>query len=764
MSIAPPPPPTVDVSPPPATPPEPRIESESLPVSTAAVIDEVAPPPSLRRTALAALLTTLAAAIMVGGLFDSVWARPLGILAGGVGVAWTAWSFRIAAGPLLRYLFVIPVLVAAAIASGAGGTQLSPIDAVTTAIGQGGLLQTPVPFEPGWRFIDVALLAMLGAATTSLVATGRRSRLALMLPLPVVAAAALVQPPSAEMLDATVSLLLVVAGIMVLAGAEQAATEGANRGFEMRRALRGGASLMVAAVVLVVLNQSNILFPAVQHQRALPPQKPQVIPLSQVRDRELFTVKVTGSPTPVQGPWRLGTLDVYQDESFLLPPYDPSRLQAINAPIQHLAGQSMTATFTVTGLNSQLLPDVANVETIQQNGEDLLWDPRTQTFIDRNTPNSGYSFKVTAPVTPSSDQMHNAGAPQGDFSQDLQVPPAPQQVRALLAQAPENPYDRLQYVRSTFLDKVVAAGAGVPGSITADKVVAMLGGGNGTPYEIAAAQVLLARWAGVPARLGYGFYGGTPTSDGGFSIRPKDGANWLEAYFQGVGWVPLIGVPTHAQANLTNNPQTQTTAQPSEQISIQLYVPIDTSGPLQLYQVVRWWVAVASPFVAVALLMVVFFPWPLKAWRRRKRRRWADRQRNPAAVIAVEYAELRDLALDLRAGSVNLTPLEFTEHLAADDEHEELAWLVTRALWGDLQRDLQPEDAAAAREMATSLRKRLFRGQNATTRLLALASRASLREPYDARIPNTWPQGRERAASPRRLRLPRLLRLRRAAA
>ena len=32
-------------------------------------------------------------------------------------------------------------------------------------------------------------------------------------------------------------------------------------------------------------------------------------------------------------------------------------------------------------------------------------------------------------------------------------------------------------------------------------------GATATPYEIVAAEALLARWAGVPARIGFGFDG-----------------------------------------------------------------------------------------------------------------------------------------------------------------------------------------------------------------------------------------------------------------
>ena len=736
---------------PPLTPPAvaaaPPATVEALPAPASA--DELAPP-SLLRTGIAAFLVTASAAWMVGGVFDGWVARPLGVIAAAVAVGCIIASYLLQRGQFVRLGFIVVTVVAASLASAAGGGQLSPVDAVTTSLSNGGLLQPPVPFDPGWRFILVALVACLGAGTTSLVAAGRRPRLSLMLPLPVIAGAALVQPPSNAVLDAVISLVLVVIALMVLISAEQAGNEAGSRSFELRRLGRGTAALAAATAGLIVLNQTNALFPGSAQQRTIPPQKPQVTPLTAVKEVVLFTVTVPKGDSTL-GPWRLGDLDVYDGQNFLLPPYDTSRFVPVGSNMAYYRGHGDTVTFSVAGLASRLLPDVSGTEDVNAHGEPLSWDPRTQTFIDRATPNPGYTYSVTAVPSPSSDDMSAAPAPQGDFSVDLQVPPPPAQVQTLLRQAPMNPYERMQALRVHLLNNVLAAGPGQPVPVTSADVVGMLNGARASPYQIAAAQVILARWAGVPARLGYGFYNGTK-ANGTFSIFPRDGANWLEAYFQGYGWVPIIGQPLHAVSTLSSSPKNQIVALPSQQISLELYVPVDVSGALQLYEFVRYYALIILPFVIAAVLAVVFFPWPLKVVRRRRRRRWAqDGQLN--LQIAVEYAELRDLATDLHAGNIDDTPLEFTQRLAPDEEHEELAWLVTRGLWGDLQRDLQPEDATAAREMGDSLRRRLSRGQTLTTRLLALASRASLREPHDASMPNLWPQQRlRRAWRPRRRR------------
>jgi hypothetical protein len=72
----------------------------------------------------------------------------------------------------------------------------------------------------------------------------------------------------------------------------------------------------------------------------------------------------------------------------------------------------------------------------------------------------------------------------------------------------------------------------------------------------------------------------------------------------------------------------------------------------------------------------------------------------------------------------------YLDRFIEDDEHTELAWLVTRVLWGDLQTDATLELAVAAEELSRSLRRRLSGAQPATVRFVAAVSRLSLRNPF----------------------------------
>jgi hypothetical protein len=162
---------------------------------------------------------------------------------------------------------------------------------------------------------------------------------------------------------------------------------------------------------------------------------------------------------------------------------------------------------------------------------------------------------------------------------------------------------------------------------------------------------------------------------------------------------------------------------------------VQRHSAIQLYEYVRWYVGSAAPIAAAVFLLWFCYPAALKLLRTRRRRRWALQQ-GLAQRIAVAYAEYRDRCRDLAVGDPNATPVRFLRDFADDAEHSELAWLVARALWGDLRRDLRREDVEAAERLAASVCRRVSRAQPLLTRGLATVARTSLRHPYSEQVPN----------------------------
>ena len=394
----------------PATAEEPDAHLDAGAVSAVADAD-AAPQVSLRRVALAALLSAGAAAWMLGGVFASPLARPLALLCVVAGVGWAAFASR-SGRPLLTGAMLVPAAFAAAsLVSVATDSRVSPLEAVQAAVGNGGLTQPPVPFDAGWRFVLVALCILVGAATTMLALTTSRARLALALPLPVVLAAALIQPPDSEVLGAGVSLVLAVAGLMVMYAAEMRGGGAGNRGFELRRSLRGVGALALALVALTVLNRSSFLFPAASVSHAIPPQKPQVQPLDSVKDHVVFAVHGSGD---LSGPWRVGDLDSIDDQgNFLLPGYDPARLLAAQGddPLQKLQGATQQYTITVSDPEQRVLPLPAGTTLVSLGATRAQYDPRSETLVLPANPTSAIQYVATSEQPPSGQQLGAAPRP-----------------------------------------------------------------------------------------------------------------------------------------------------------------------------------------------------------------------------------------------------------------------------------------------------------------------------------------------------------------
>jgi hypothetical protein len=711
--------------------------------------DDAAPQdrkPGAALTCLSAFLATAAFGWIAGSVFSGPLARLVGLAGAALGVGVVALSTRSRRPSVIQYggAAVAVVLGALLVLPDATGGGASLPSLVAEALRSGGLGMPPVAFDPGWRFLLFVLCALLGQTTAGLALGVDRPRLAALVALPLVVGAALLQPPGEELVGTVVALLLLVGALAVSLGADLAGDGSASGAFELRRLARGAGALVVLGGLLAGTAQVGFLVPATSSDQTVPPMRPQLPPPAP--DRVLFTVQ---SERPVT--WRLGTLDVYRDPAWLTPPFDTGRLVPVKGPVPAAApeetrgalaaGPTFEATFTLADNPGKALPSLANVVAVSSR-TDIDYDPRTQSLRVQGTrPRKGTTYTVRAPVPPTGAQLAAATPPGAAQQEFLRVPAPPVAVTQLLGNAPENPFARLQYVRRAYFAKVIAAGAGKPVDVSPTRVGELLAGKPGTPYEISAGEVLLARWAGVPARIGYGYFGG---KDRGTTVevRPRHGATWLEAWFGGYGWVPIVGTPPRAKVTLNKDQQNgDPSIRASNELALVTYVPVRLQTVRLVYELVRFYAVAALPWVVGGGLLLLLLPALVKAARRSARGR-AARRLGRQARIAAAYAELRDAATDLAIGHPAMTPVEFADAVAPDQEHRELAWLVTRALWGDLARDLQDADVEAAETMARSVAKRLRVAQPGFSRAAALAGRASLAQPWTRELPALWPERR----------------------
>ena len=247
-------------------------------------------------------------------------------------------------------------------------------------------------------------------------------------------------------------------------------------------------------------------------------------------------------------------------------------------------------------------------------------------------------------------------------------------------------------MRRYVLDQVVVSGAGSPVAIPASRVDEILTAKEGSPFEIVAVQTLLARWIGIPARIGYGFDGGALAGDPHREYRPRDGAVFPQVYFEGNGWLPVIGIPAKTKVTDTSDPNLQQFKPgvlPSDDISVTLFRPVERPGRTLLYERLRI-AALVAVAVLLFLLVVYLAAVPIrKSWLRSRRRADAF-DAGTRARVAQAYAEFRDLLTDFGYHHETDTPLMLLRRFPADEEHKQLAWLVTRSLWGDLAGTTRP--------------------------------------------------------------------------
>jgi hypothetical protein len=711
---------------------------------------DVEPPIDLSavgRPLLAAGLASAAAALVTGGIFGSWAARLLALFAAAFGVGWAYLTLRARARDrastyqLLLAPAALAVSLVLMVPAGGGGPSNLP-ELVQDAITSGRTLRPPVPFDPGWIPILMVVFSFVGFGAAWVATALERQRLAIALPLPLLALTAMTQPDDGEFIAGLCAFVPLVGALAVLFGGDGVKASQLTKDFELKRAARGLAATVVAVLALVVLSRANVLFPEPVYDPTEQPQKPKPIPLSAIEDVVLFEVR---TDAPITGPWKTGVLDVYDGEAWRLPPFDKARLAAIppgGVVVPELEpAASQVIEFTIRGMeNATTLPGVTGPVRIDRPADlGVMFDPRTGTFRmpdGRVAPDVTYSI-ATAPY-PNAEALAQSPAPVGDFAGDLEIPEPPAVVRQLLSGAPAEPaWARLDFLRKRLREVAVATGGGVPKDITPARVAEILDGPSqeASPYEIVAAEAMLARWAGVPARIGFGF-DGLNDEGGVMTVRPKNAAQWLEVYFQGHGWVPLIEAPSQAKTSLDNDDQLfdpDTLA--SDEVAVEVYIPVKLESLTLLYQRIRHQLALLLPYALALVAAYLATPAVMKQWRRYKRRKWAEAL-GARAQVAVEYAEFRDAAHDLNVGDPLDTPLEYLQRVVDDDEHAELAWLVARTMYGDLAAGASDEAARDAEVLATSLRRRMFRAQPFQVRVLAVLSKASIREPYTTEVPN----------------------------
>ncbi|MCA5895063.1 transglutaminase-like domain-containing protein [Isoptericola sp. NEAU-Y5] len=461
------------------------------------------------------------------------------------------------------------------------------------------------------------------------------------------------------------------------------ASRSATRRLRAQRA-RGGAMMLVAggaaAVLLApqlaggerVVLRELITPPLDLHQYTSPLVAFRTY-TKDLADTELFTV--TGMPEDARV--RLATLDAYAGTV-----YDAS--SGGGSGVFNRAGEVIdTVTpgtrtpvqVTVTGYSGVWMPDVGELAGISFDGEradelaaSTYYNATSGTGLVTAGIRPGDSYELDAIVAPrpSDEALASAKVLDVDLPEPKDVANAvPSKSQQFAADATE-PFERLTNIRDTLAATGVYSSGlenqppSRPGH-SAARIDALLAQDEmvGDDEQFATALALMARQAGIPARVVMGFYPDEDTWKPGtpYVVTGADVHAWIEVPFEDYGWVAFDAIPDEdnkveplpRSKQIPKPPVLETPESPEEPPQAEAGDVEDEKEEEEAEGIDWRQVAIFVMTVGVPLLILaapILFILVYKA-RRRGRRRSA-----PAVVDRVSggWREVVDVATDLGAG------------------------------------------------------------------------------------------------------------------
>lgn len=263
-------------------------------------------------------------------------------------------------------------------------------------------------------------------------------------------------------------------------------------------------------------------------------------------------------------PLRVGVLDTYIADNWRPDPddVDYGRRTTLDPP-PDLAPEVPRETYRVSVENSRIeAPQIAAPTPLVS--ADL---GRATWGLDRNTSVAtvtravrSYSFSYLA-LNPTQESLAQSrqGASGSFLRDDLQVDPASQEIVSQLVSdiVPQNA-SRIEAARA--IQKYLRADGGFSYSlklpttvkdasgqeVRPDAITLFLKSKVGYCVQFATAMVMMAREAGIPARMAIGFLPGT-ADRGTYTVRSSDAHAWPELFFDRIGWLRFEPTPSGTQ-------------------------------------------------------------------------------------------------------------------------------------------------------------------------------------------------------------------------
>ncbi|WP_173924302.1 DUF3488 and transglutaminase-like domain-containing protein [Agromyces sp. Marseille-P2726] len=324
-----------------------------------------------------------------------------------------------------------------------------------------------------------------------------------------------------------------------------------------------------------------------------------------------------------------------------------------------------------------------------------FWDRDSLTVRSVDTSTAGQRYNLTRlAVEPTPSQLRNADGP---LSEDLspflalpeEMPPIIPETAEAVTSGAGSSYDAAvaiqAYLRGVDFDYSTEAPVeeGYDGG-GFDVIAQFLETKAGYCVHFASTMAVMARLAGIPARISIGYTQGSPTEERiegvqRMQVDSHDLHSWPELYFQGVGWVPFEptpgrgSVPDYSRpgageegapplpggATSTPGATGRPDLDPNRGLAGEGEGAIATAG--------QWWVR--GGILTVVVLLLLLTPAVLRVGQRATRIRRIRRGDRPADAA---WDELVALTIDLGAGAGDTeTAREFAERIRARPAFED---------------------------------------------------------------------------------------------
>ncbi|HUR18032.1 MAG TPA: DUF3488 and transglutaminase-like domain-containing protein [Acidimicrobiales bacterium] len=298
----------------------------------------------------------------------------------------------------------------------------------------------------------------------------------------------------------------------------------------------------------------------------------------------LFTVRSTH-----RAYWRLTSLDTFDGQIWSSDAsHRPVRRTLPRGPASAGRTDRVVQEFVITTLSSLWLPAAYRPERVA-GIDDVSYNEQLGSLITDEDTTNGLTYRVESavPVFSATGLSQAAGQLTGERAERFRhLPSLSPRVLALARAVTSGAGKLTPYARALALQNFFRSGA-----FTYDLDVEAGHGREaldnflfrthrGYCEQFAGAYAVLARAAGLPARVAVGFTPGEPGPDGVFLVRGLNAHAWPEVYLAGAGWVafePTPGRGAPGAESYTGLPEAQ--ARPESPSTATTAVPGTTAAP-----------------------------------------------------------------------------------------------------------------------------------------------------------------------------------------